>query len=148
MVLAGVVLICAAIGLADVQRNDSRLESQRHAALQSALDELRPVFGNADHFDPSELRLIERRADLADLRFDTELSADTSREVQSMTGAGGRILGWFSWTSDRTLSRAMSELWAIGAIVGIALLICGGLALRSARRLVGAVSRSTRPSRR
>jgi diguanylate cyclase (GGDEF)-like protein len=144
MVLAGVVLISAAIGLADVARNDSRLESQRHVALQSALDELRPVFGNTDHFDPSELRLIERRADLADLRFDTEFSADTSREVQSMTGEGGRILGWFSWTSDRTLSRAMSELWAIGAIVGIALLMCGGLALRSARRLVGAVSRSTR----
>jgi diguanylate cyclase (GGDEF)-like protein len=143
LVLTGVVLICAGIGLVDIGRNDRRLESQRHAALQSALDELRPVFGNADHFDPSELRLIERRADLADLRFDTELSADVSREVQSMTGEGGRILGWFSWTPDRTLSRAMSELWAIGAIVGIALLVCGGLALRSARRLVGAVSRST-----
>ncbi len=42
LVLTGVVLICAAIGLADVARNDSRLESQRHAALQAALDELRP----------------------------------------------------------------------------------------------------------
>jgi diguanylate cyclase (GGDEF)-like protein len=144
LVLAGLMLICAAIGLADVQRNDSRLESQRHAALQSALDELRPVFGNTDHFDLSELRLIERRADLADLRFDTELTADTGREVQSMTGEGGRILGWFSWMPDRTLSRAMNELWAIAAIVGIALLVCGGLGLRSARRLVGAVSRSTR----
>jgi len=144
LVLTGVVLICAGIGLVDVGRNDSRLESQRHAALQSALDELRPVFGNTDHFDPSELRLIERRADLADLRFDTELSADSGREVQSLTGEGGRILGWFSWSPDRTLSRAMTELWWIGAIVGIALLICGGLALRSARRLVGAVARNTR----
>jgi diguanylate cyclase (GGDEF)-like protein len=144
LVLTGVVLICAAIGLADVARNDSRLESQRHAALQAALDELRPVFGNSDHFDSGELYLLERRADLADLRFDTELSSDTGREVQSMTGEGGRILGWFSWTPDRTLSRAMTELWWTGAIVGIALLICGGLALRSARRLVGAVARNTR----
>jgi diguanylate cyclase (GGDEF)-like protein len=144
LVLTGVVLICAGIGLVDIGRNDRRLESQRHAALQSALDELRPVFGNADHFDPSELRLIERRADLADLRFDTELSADSGREVQSLTGEGGRILGWFSWSPDRTLSRAMTELWWIGAVVGIALLICGGLALRSARRLVGAVARNTR----
>ncbi len=102
------------------------------------------MFGNSDHFDSGELYLIERRADLADLRFDTELSSDTGREVQSMTGEGGRILGWFSWTPDRTLSRAMTELWWTGAIVGIALLICGGLALRSARRLVGAVARNTR----
>jgi diguanylate cyclase (GGDEF)-like protein len=144
LILAGGVLICAAVGLAEVGRNDSRLESQRHAALQSALDELRPVFGNTDHFDSGELRLIERRADLADLRFDTELSADTGREVQSMSGEGGRILGWFSWMPDRTLSRAMNELWTMAAIVGIALLVCGGLALRSARRLVSTVSRSAK----
>ena len=141
LVLAVVLLVCAAIGLDAVARDDARLAEARHAALQSTLAEFRPVFGNSDRFDSGELRLIAQRAGLAELRFDTELSLGAGREVQSLAGDNGRILGWFSWVPDRTLSRAMTLLWSLAAILGFGLLVSGGLAVRSSWRLVGAVTR-------
>jgi hypothetical protein len=51
------VIACAAIGLSDTARDDSRVEIARHAALQDALDELHAVFGDVDHFDAGQLRL-------------------------------------------------------------------------------------------
>jgi hypothetical protein len=52
----------AAIGVTDTRREDNRREVERHAALQDAIGELHAVFGDVDHFDPGQLRLIERRA--------------------------------------------------------------------------------------
>ena len=85
------------------RRDDSRLAAERHAALQSALDELHAVFGDVDRFDAGQVGLIERRTGLDDLRFDADPSADGGREMQSVHDAQGRIVGWFSWTPDRTL---------------------------------------------
>lgn len=134
MVLAAAVIGCAAIGLNATQRDDSRQNSEEHAALQAALAELRPASGAAERFDPGELRLIERRAGLADLRFDTDLSADSGREAQSAQDAQGRIIGWFSWAPDRTLVRAMDQLWDIVGALGVALAICAVLAWRATRQ--------------
>ena len=121
LVLALAVLACAAIGLTETQHNDSRLAAEQHAALQAALGELHAVFADADRFDAGQLKLIERRAGLHDLRFDGDLTADGGREVQSLHDAQGRIVGWFSWAPDRAFIGAMDWLWGLLGAVGIVL---------------------------
>jgi len=142
LVLAVAVIGFAAIGLTVTQREDSRREIERHAALQDALDELHAVFGDVDHFDPGQLRLIERRAGLVDLHFDADLVADGNREVQSLVGPQGRIIGWFTWLPDRALAHAMDWLWGFAGAVGVGLAFCAFLAVRSTRRLGASLARS------
>jgi diguanylate cyclase (GGDEF)-like protein len=142
LVLAVAMVACAVFGLTVTQRDDARLEADRHAALQHALDDLHVAFGDVDRFDPGQLQLVERRAGLADLRFDADLTADTGREVQSLHDGEGRILGWFSWTPDRALIRAMNWLWGIVGAVGAALALCAFLATRATRRLGGSLARN------
>jgi len=142
------VIAFAALGLANTARDDSRLEIARHAALQDALDELHAVFGDVDHFDPGQLRLIERRAGLNDLHFDTDIAADGGREAQSLHDPQGRIVGWFSWVPDRGLAHAMNWLWAFAGMIGIVLVYCAILALRASRRLGAALARSVESIRK
>ena len=142
------VIAFAALGLADTARDDSRLEIARHAALQDALDELHAVFGDVDHFDPGQLRLIERRAGLNDLHFDTDIAADGGREAQSLHDPQGRIVGWFSWVPDRGLAHVMNWLWAFAGMIGIVLVYCAILALRASRRLGAALARSVESIRK
>jgi diguanylate cyclase (GGDEF)-like protein len=143
IVFAAAVIACAAIGFTTTQRDDSRLEAARHAALGNALDELHPVLSHGDHFDSGELALIGRRAGLTDLRFDADLTADSGREVQTFQDAQGRIVGWFSWAPDRSLVRAMDQLWVTVGITGAILAFCAILALRATRQLAFALGRST-----
>ncbi len=103
IVLAVVVLGCAAIGFTTTQSDDGRSEAARQAALENALIELQPALNGGDHVDAGELASIGRRAGLDDLRFDADLTADSGREVQTMQDAQGRIVGWFSWAPDRSL---------------------------------------------
>ena len=142
------VIAFAALGLANTARDDSRLEIARHAALQDALDELHAVFGDVDHFDPGQLRLLERRAGLNDLHFDTDIAADGGREAQSLHDPQGRIVGWFSWVPDRGLAHVMNWLWAFAGIIGIVLVYCAILALRASRRLGAALARSVESIRK
>jgi diguanylate cyclase (GGDEF)-like protein len=142
LVLALAAIAFAAIGLTVTQREDSRRQIERHAALQDALDEFHAVFGGVDHFDSGQLRLIERRSGLVDLHFDADLAADGTREVQSLLDPEGRIVGWFSWAPDRALAHAMDWLWGVAGAVGAVLAFCAFLALRSTRRLGAALARS------
>ena len=139
--LAVAVIGCAAIGLYATQHDDSRRDSEQRAALQAALGELHPLLGAAERFDPGELRLIERRAGLDDLHFDTDLSADSGRAVQSVQDAQGRIVGWFNWAPDRALIHTMDQLWDIAGAVGVALAICTVLTWRATRRLSASLER-------
>jgi len=142
LILAFAVLACAAVGLSETQHDDSRRAAEQHAALQAALTELHAVFGDLDRYDAGQLSLIERRAGLHDLRFDSALAADRGREVQSLHDARGRIAGWFSWAPDRALIGAMDWLWGILSAVGIVLALAAALAVRATRRLTAAQARS------
>ncbi len=148
VVLAGAMIVCAVIGYAVTQHEDGRLAAERHAALRVALDEMRPVFGSMARFDQAQLRLIERRAGLSDLRFNAEVAADGSREVQSLHDDDGRIVGWFSWAADRGLVRAMDRLWLLVGAAGVALAICALLAAAAARRLARSLRLTTETVRR
>ncbi len=133
---------CAAIGLAVTQYHARRFAIERHAALQSALDELHAVFGDVHHIDDGELRLIKQRSGLKDLRFGSDPAPARGREIQSLLDAQGRIVGWFSWTPDRALLQAMDWLWALAGAVGIALLCCAIVGARATRRLARSLASS------
>jgi diguanylate cyclase (GGDEF)-like protein len=135
LVLALGALVCAASGLINTAREDSRLAAARHSALQTALGELRAVFGDAERFDAGQIGLIQRRSGLDDLRFDADLTADGVRETQSLVNAQGRIVGWFSWAPDRDFIRTMYWLWGLACGAGITLAFAAYFAVRATRRL-------------
>jgi diguanylate cyclase (GGDEF)-like protein len=127
-----------------VQRHDGRMQVERYAALQLALGEFAAVFGDAAQFDDARLRLLERRAGLQDLRFETEPVKDAAREMQSLHNRNGRILGWFSWAPDRALIRAMYTLWELAAAIAAALTAFAVLSALAAKRLAATLAQSER----
>ncbi|HEX4041648.1 MAG TPA: bifunctional diguanylate cyclase/phosphodiesterase [Xanthobacteraceae bacterium] len=152
-VLALFMLLCAAAGLFETQRNDSRRLAEQHDALHTALGELRGVLGDtdlgdSDQFDAGQIALIERRSGLRDLRFDGVLADERGREVQSVHDPQGRILGWFSWAPDRAFVVAMNWLW--GLLAGTAVMLAAGAyaAMRATRRLAVSFARGRETIRR
>ncbi len=141
--LAAAMIISAAIGFAVTQLSESRVEAERHAALRVALDEFRAAFGDVEAFDDAQLRLIERRAGLKDLRFDADPTAGSGRELQSLHDARGRIVGWFSWTVDGARVRGMDLLWGLVGAVGVALALCALVVFRASRHLLRSLDDST-----
>jgi diguanylate cyclase (GGDEF)-like protein len=142
VILAGAMIACAVVGFTVTRRDADRLETERHAALRLALDELHAVFGDTDHFDYGQLKLIERRTGLKDVRFDVDPIADSGREVQSLQNGEGRIVGWFSWLPDRALIDANNRLWSLVATAGVALVLCALLAALLTQRLARSLGRS------
>jgi diguanylate cyclase (GGDEF)-like protein len=148
VLLAAAMIACAVIGFSVTHYNDRRFADERHAALATALNELRAVFGDVHRFDYGQLRLIERRTGLKDLRFGSDPDRYSGREIQSLQDPRGRIIGWFSWAPDRALIRDMDWLWGFVGALALALLLCAGLAARSTRRLAQALSRSIATARK
>ncbi len=142
LLFAGAIILCAAIGFAATQISEHRLEAEQHAALQQALDEFHAEFGDSDEFDDAQIRSIERRANLKNLRFDLDPPADSGRELRSVHDARGRIIGWFSWVADGALVAALDQLWALLAAVGAALAAGAFLGMRASRQLVQSLDRS------
>ena len=142
VMLAGAMIVCAGVGFAVTQVDDSRLEIERQVTLRQAIEEFRAVSGDVDRIGDPQLRLIERRAGLKGLRFDSDPAGESGREVQSVIDGRGRIVGWFSWVGDRALVHAMNRLWGFAAAVGVALALCALLAARAAQRLARALDRT------
>ena len=135
MLVAGAMVLCAAIGFAATGISERRLEAEQHAALQRALDEFHAESGDVDAFDETQIRLIERRAGLKNLRFDVDPPADSGRQLQSLHDLRGRIIGWFSWAADGALVAVLDRLWALLAAVGVALAVGAFLGMRASRGL-------------
>jgi diguanylate cyclase (GGDEF)-like protein len=148
LLLAAATVAFAVIGFAVTQSNDRRFANERHAALLTALDELHAVFGDLRRFDYGQLRLIERRSGLQDLRFSADPAPDGGREIQSLQDSHGRIVGWLSWAPDRALIRAMDWLWVLAGAVGVALGCCAMIGERATRRLARSLASSIEITRK
>jgi diguanylate cyclase (GGDEF)-like protein len=141
--VAVVMILGAAAGFTITRISENRIEDEQHKALARALDEFHARFGDIDAPDDVQLRSMVRRSGLADLRFDANPTGDAGRELQSLHDARGRIVGWFSWTGDRHLIDVVDRLWGILALVGAALALCAGIAVRGALQLSRSLERST-----
>lgn len=142
VVLAAAMLAGAVLGYEIVRWDDGRAEIARRAGLRAALEEFSGVFGDAAVPDASQLRLLERRTGLKDLRFGPE--PEPAREVQSLHDQNGRIRGWFSWAPDRALARAMSGLWLAAGTLAAGLVALALLSALYLRRLRKALARNER----
>ncbi len=141
--VAVVMILGAAAGFTITRISENRIGDEQHKALARALDEFHARFGDIDAPDDVQLRSMVRRSGLADLRFDANPTGDAGRELQSLHDARGRIVGWFSWTGDRHLIDVVDRLWGILALVGAALALCAGIAVRGALQLSRSLERST-----
>jgi diguanylate cyclase (GGDEF)-like protein len=146
--LAAAVILCAAFGFAVTQFSETRLQAEQHAALRQALDDFREAFGDVERLNDLQLRGIERRAGLQDLRFDAAPTAEGGRELQSVHDARGRIVGWLSWVADGALVGAMNRLWGLLAAIGVVFALGGFVALRASRQLMHALDRSSETMRK
>ena len=142
------MILCAAIGFAVTELGESHLEAQQHDALRRALDEVRRAAGDIQDVDDAVLRQVEHRAGLKELRFDTDPADDSGRELQSLHDGRGRIIGWFSWTADNALVRAMNRLWGLLAAIGFAFGVVGFLAMRASRTLLRSLDRRAEAARK
>ena len=136
-------LFCGIVGTVLVQRADDRQELERRTALLGAVEDLRASGADFTSLDPRAIRSMERTAGLKDLRFEME-PVKGDREVQSVLDRQGRIIGWFSWEPDRSLSNALSRLNPLLAAMGGLLICFAGVALWQIRRAVSDLGDSER----
>jgi diguanylate cyclase (GGDEF)-like protein len=132
---------CAIIGFVLVRQADDRQNIERRAALLGAIEDIRASGANFTKLDDRHIKGMERTAGLKDLRFETEpVSGD--REVQSVLNGNGRIIGWFSWLPDRSMSTALGQLKPLMALTGLFLVGFAGIALWQVQRAVGKLGSS------
>jgi diguanylate cyclase (GGDEF)-like protein len=134
-------LFCAIAGTTMVRQADERQASERRAALLSAIADVRNAGVDFAAIEPPHLSYIERVAGLKDLRFEAEPQPGT-RELQSVVDGQGRIIGWFSWLPEGSLSNAMSGLGPLLALTGLCLVGFAGLALWQVQRTLASLTRS------
>ncbi len=126
---------CAIVGYALVRQADDRQGLERRAALLGAIEDIRSSGADFSTLDARHIKGMERTAGLKDLRFETEPVAG-DREIQSVLNRHGRIIGWFSWEPDRSMSNALSQLRPLLALTGVFLIGFAGIALWQVRRAV------------
>lgn len=126
---------CAIVGYALVRQADDRQGLERRTALLGAIEDIRNAGADFAALDPRHIKGMERTAGLKDLRFETEPVAG-DREVQSVLNGHGRIIGWFSWEPEQSMSNALSQLRPLLALTGIFLVGFAGIALWQVRRAV------------
>jgi diguanylate cyclase (GGDEF)-like protein len=131
------------VGYALVGQADDRQSLERRAALLGAIEDIRGSGADFSALDARHIKGIERTAGLKDLRFETEpVAAD--REVQSVLSRNGRIIGWFSWEADRSMSDALGQLRPLLGLTGVLLIGFAGIALWLVRRAVDDLGKSER----
>ena len=132
---------CIIVGYALVSQADDRQSLERRAALLGAIEDIRGSGADFATLDARHIKGMERTAGLKDLRFETEPVAG-DREIQSVLSRNGRIIGWFSWEPDRSMSNALSQLRPLLALTGVFLVGFAGIALWQVRRAVGDLGKS------
>ena len=122
-----------AIGYRAGQRSDEQLLSQQHTALRNIIAEFSAPLGRKGEIDPRLMRLAKHIAGVNDLKFDRNPDA-SSREMQPVMDADGRIVGFFSWVKAAPATQAFKHAAPLVSVVAIVLAGFAGLALWQLRR--------------
>jgi diguanylate cyclase (GGDEF)-like protein len=132
---------CAIAAIALVRQADDRQGLERRSALLGAIEDVRNSGADFKALDPRHIKGMERTAGLKDLRFESE-PALGDREVQSVLDGHGRIIGWFSWEPDRSMSNALGQLRPLLVLTGVFLIGFSCIALWQVRRALRDLGRS------
>jgi len=122
----------AAIGVGLARHNDERLSIAQHAALRSAIAELRPALDRSPASDPRLLRMAERVPGLKNLKFESNPARD--RETQPVMDSAGRITGFLTWDKTRPTTQVMGRLAAFLAAVAVVVFGFAALSLWQLKR--------------
>jgi len=122
----------AVIGFVLARHSDERLSLDQHAALRSAIAELRPTIGRSAEIDPRLLRMAEQIPGLKNLKFEHSPARD--RETQPLLDSSGRITGFITWDKRRPMAQVMGRLAAVFTAVGIVVFGFAALSLWQLKR--------------
>ena len=109
--------------------------------MAGAVEALQAVSPELASVEPKLIRVLERASGLKELRFETE-PAGSGREVQPMLDRNGRIVGWFSWESERPATAMMNRLLPLAGLIGFGLAGFAALAMWQLSRLGLLLARS------
>jgi diguanylate cyclase (GGDEF)-like protein len=129
----GATLLSAGIGYGLARQSDERLWAEQRASLRNAIDEFRVLFAQSEQVDPRFVRMVEQSTGLQNLKFETEPSA-SSREMQPVIDAHGRIAGFFTWDKIHPMTLAMNRLMPFIAGITVVLVGFAGFSLWQLRR--------------
>jgi EAL domain-containing protein (putative c-di-GMP-specific phosphodiesterase class I) len=118
----GAALLGVAGGYQWARPDGAIVADSRRAALRSAVSDYRAMFGGGAEVDPRFVRMVARSIGLDDLRFEREPLAG-AREMQPVTNADGRIVGFFTWnaapSADRLTPWLAGSAFALVAFAGL-----------------------------
>ena len=143
LLVVAATIVCSGLGLVLANQADDYFEASHRQALRGAIEAMQAVSPDLAHGEPRLVRMLERASGLKDLRFESD-QPDDGREVQSLTDANGRIIGWFSWETERPATAIMLRLLPFGALIAAGLLCFAGLAMWQLNRLGFMLARSER----
>ena len=141
LLVLSATFFCAVVVSMVARQADERHETERRAALQRAIDDIRST--GSSRLDQRLIRGLEQTWGLKDLRFETDPAVE-HREVQSVIDGNGRIVGWFSWEPDRPMTQALSRLGPLVAAIGLALVAFAAVAIWLVRRSTRELAASER----
>jgi diguanylate cyclase (GGDEF)-like protein len=143
MLVVAATVVCGVLGFVLARQADDYLESEHRQALRGAIEALQAVSPDLAQVDPKLIRMLERASGFKGLRFDAD-APPQGRDVQSLVDSNGRIVGWFSWESERPATAMMIRLLPFGALIALGLFGFAVLAMWQLRRLGYLLARSTR----
>jgi diguanylate cyclase (GGDEF)-like protein len=147
MVVVAAVVLCGMVGFVLVRQADDVFENAKRQALRGAVEALRAVSPDLSDVDPKLLRILESASGLKGLQL-AEEPPEGAREVQSLVDSKGRIVGWFTWESERPTAAMFTQVLPFGALVALGLFGFAFLATWQLRRLGNLLTRSTREVQR
>jgi diguanylate cyclase (GGDEF)-like protein len=132
-IVMAAVVVGVALGYLLARQADDSLEAEHRAALVAAIEALQTLSPTLPGVDPKLIHVLERASGLKGLKFETEPAAD--REVHSLHDRNGRIVGWFSWQSQRPATEMMHRILPVAGLVALGLVGFAVLAMWQLSRL-------------
>ena len=127
------LIVGGLVFLAHARVADDRENAHHHTALRSGIEQLR-VAQDTGVVDTQVLRFLQDLSGVKNLRWETEPD-HRDREVHSVQDANGRIIGWFTWESERSTTAAAMRFMPLWAIIGAGLLLLAALSMWYVREL-------------
>jgi diguanylate cyclase (GGDEF)-like protein len=105
--------------------SDDFLEAAHRYALRTGIEQLH-VPDATGEVDASTLHLLEELSGVRKLKWGVDPDQH-GREVQSVPGANGRFLGFFSWETERPVTAAAMRFMPLWLAIAAGLLMLGAL---------------------
>jgi diguanylate cyclase (GGDEF)-like protein len=140
------LLVGALVFYGHARLTDDGQEITRRNALRTGIEQLQ-VMPKAGVVDAQTVRLLEELSGVRKLAWETEPDR-RGREVQSLLDANGRIVGWFSWDTDRPVTAAGMRFLPLLMAIAAGLFLLGGLSMWYARELAQELEAANERTRR